>query len=270
VEGLDAELRAAGTSIAELKRRAQEFGITITDAKGRISALGLKELNDAIELTIKNLTTFKDNLEDQSFLAGARRDIFDNTDAAAVGRDWLDQLRAFAPDLFKRLFAGADTATKEGRERFEEGIRQAFDLVSKNLIPPELLLQFGGAKGFVDFLLDADHALDDFTSQTKEATGEMVNVVRGFRDFNLERARFNATANDTRIPTIPRPAPTPIPTGTAVTSVGTVSFSPTINLHDVNEKDAVELTTEMLTELRRRARASSNPQTRKLIDLLPV
>lgn len=273
VESLDRELRDSGTSLSELKRRAQEFGITITDAKGRISALGLRDLDEAIRLTIIDLTTFKNSLSDVSFLDDARRQIFGQDDATNVAKDWLVEVKKFAPELFDKVFAGVDPATKEGRERFRKGLEEAFDLVSKNLIPPEVLLQFGGAKGFVDFLLSADSALDSFTDATKEATGEMVNVVKGFRDFNLERARFAATANDQlirNITNIPAPAPTPIPVGTqtSATNVGTVTFAPTIRI-DGRDKDAVEITTEVLTELRRRARAMSG-KTRDLVNLLPT
>jgi hypothetical protein len=192
VEELDEELRKSGVSLSELKRRADEYGITLVDAKGRISALGLKDLNAAIEITIRELTTFKDTLADQSFLASARRDIFDNDDVNAISTDWLDQFKRFAPDVFSKFFAGADITTKEGRDKFEAGIRNAFDLASKNLIPSEVLLQFGGAKGFIDFLLDADHALDGLTDTAESLNSEMINTVQGMRDFNLDRAVFRA------------------------------------------------------------------------------
>jgi hypothetical protein len=108
---------------------------------------------------------------------------------------------------------------------------------------------------------------------SRAATGELVNVVKGFRDFNLERARFHATQDPAlrrQLLATPTPVPTPIPAGaTAVTTVGTVTFAPTIQI-DGRDKDAVQITTEVVTELRRRAKASANPEVRKTVNLLPT
>jgi hypothetical protein len=276
VEGLDAQLRAAGSSLAELTRYAEELGITIVDAKGRITASGLADLAEASRLAALAMARFKDNLEDQSFIAESRRDILDQNDASDVARDWLDQMRRFAPSLFEKFFAGADAATSEGRAIFEQGIRELFELAAANKLDPEMLKAFGGIKGFVDFLLDADHALDDFAETAKEATGEMVNVVRGFKDFNMERARFQATANDARGGTFVIPTRTPTTTSftpslaTPTTTVGQVNFSPTIVLEDTGSKNVTELATELVEELRRKARASANPEVRKTVYLLPA
>jgi hypothetical protein len=273
VEGLDKELRAAGSSVAELKRRAEELGITIVDAKGRISEQGLDALNKALLVTVANLTTFKNTLEDRQFIDDARREIFDATDAQSVAGDFLAQIRKFAPELADRLFSGADAATRDGRAALEQGLRDAFEAAVAGKIDPETIKAFGGIKPFVDFLLGADRALDQFADTAKQASGDMINVVKGFKDFNLERARFMATADDTRrtsIGNIPRPNPTPIPVGVGGTtaSVGQVVFSPTIRI-DGRDKDAIEITTEVLTEIRRRAKASANKQTRDLVTLLP-
>ena len=171
------------------------------------------------------------------------------------------------------MFVGADTATKQGRDIFEQGIRDAFNAAVAGQIPKEVLLAFGGIKGFIDFLRTADNALDTFADTAQQASGEMVNVVKGFKDFNLERARFQATQDDARRTFVMpgTPNPTPIPTGanvTSATSVGQVVFSPTIQI-DGRDKDAVQITTEVLTEIRRRAKASANKQTRDLVTLLP-
>jgi hypothetical protein len=276
VESLDAELRAAGSSIAELKRRAEELGITIVDAKGRISAQGLDALNDALQLTVRQLLTFSDTLTDATFIADARREIFDMAGADAIGKDWLDQLRKFAPDIAARFFGGAEAATAEGRAIFEQGIRDAFEAAAQGKIDPEMIKAFGSVEEFVDFLLDADRALDSFAEATKDATGEMVNVVRGFRDFNMERARFQATANDARGGTFVIPTRTPTTTSftpslaTPTTTVGQVNFSPTIVLEDTGSKNVTELATELVEELRRKARASANPEVRKTVYLLPA
>jgi hypothetical protein len=272
VEGLDKELRAAGSSIAELKRRAEELGITIVDAKGRISAQGLDALNEALQLTVRELLTFSDTLKDTMFIADARREIFDSTDAASVGQDWLAQIRKFAPAVASSFFGGADAATREGRAIFEQGIRDAFEAAESGKIDPDMIKAFGSIKDFVNFLLDADRSLDEFAETTKEATGEMVNVVKGFKDFNLERARFAATANDVRSVTSSTAIGAPMAftpsLATPTTTVGSVTFAPTIRI-DGRDKDAIEITTEVVTELRRRAKGSANPEVRKVVNLLP-
>ena len=272
VENLDREFRAAGLSVFELKRRAEALGITITDAKGRISASGLKDLAEASRLAVLELTRFKNNLADRMFIDDARREILDDTSATAVANDWLDQIRKFAPDVAKKFFAGADTATKEGREIFEQGIRDVFDLAAANKLPPELLKAFGGVKAFVEFLLGADRALDDLTDTATSLNSEMVNVVQGFRDFNLDRATFNAQqGRQPGVPAMPpRPNPTPIPTGTATTSVGTVNFSPTIVLNDVGSKDIPTLSSEIVADLKRKARAIADPSVMATVNKLPA
>ena len=277
VEPLDRELRAAGSSLAELKRRAESFGITITDAAGRISAQGLADLNEALKLAAKAAANFENDVSSLREIQNARRDIFDITDPAAVFNDAVDQIRQFAPELFKKFLAGIDASTPAARQAAEQSIRALFDFITKQGIDLTPFLQgFDSVEDFLNTVLDADHALDNFADTAKDATNEMVNVVKGFKDFNLERARFAATANVATtsatggIPFIPRPNPTPIPVGTQVstTTVGTVSFAPVIRIDGLG-KDAVEITTEVVTELRRRARASANPEVRKTVNLLP-
>lgn len=272
VEALDKEFRAAGLSLADMKRLAEQFGITITDAAGRVSAQGLNDLNIALKLHAAELTRFTDSLKDQTFLADARREIFDANDAADVGRDWLAQMKKFAPELFEKFFGGADVATKAGRDAFEKGIRDVFDLAAANKLPQELIAMFGSAEDFIQFLLGADSALDSLADSANAAASEMVNVVQGFRDFNLDRALFNAQQGPvTGPPMPPRPNPTPIPVGSgAGASVGSLTFAPTIVLRDVGDKDITALSSELVAELKRKAGAIANPAVRQTVNLLPA
>jgi hypothetical protein len=277
VEGLDAELRAAGSSIFDLKRRAEQFGITITDAKGRISALGLDQLAEAIELAARAAANFEDTLSDLRTLQDARREIFELEGPQDVFRDAAEQIRQFAPQLFERFLAAIDVSTPAGRQMAEQALRELFDFIASaraagiDLTP--FLQGFESVEDFVQTIVGADNALDDMAEASRAATGELVNVVKGFRDFNLERARFHATQDPAlrrQLLATPTPVPTPIPAGaTAVTTVGTVTFAPTIQI-DGRDKDAVQITTEVVTELRRRAKASANPEVRKTVNLLPT
>jgi hypothetical protein len=275
VEGLDAELRAAGSSIAELKRRAEELGITIVDAKGRISAQGLDALNTALKLAAYEAANFGRTLRDLQFIQDARREIFDVSGSQAVFDDVVEQIRQFAPELFKRFLGGIDVSSAEGRRQAEQAIRDLFDFITSSGIDlTPFLGGFESVEDFVNSIITADRALDDMAETTKAVVGEAVNLVKGFRDFNLERARFQATADDLRVirAAIPTPNPTPIPVGaggSGMTTVGQVTFAPTIRI-DGRDKDAVQITTEVVTELRRRAKASPNPDVRRTVNLLPA
>ena len=277
VEPLDRELRAAGSSLAELKRRAEQFGITITDAAGRISAQGLADLNEALKLAAKAAANFENDIASLRTIQNARRDIFELDNPAQAFNDAVAEITKGAPELASKFLSGIDVSTAEGRRAAEQALRDLFDFITKSGIDLTPFLKgFDSVEDFINSMLDADHALDNFADTAKDATNEMVNVVKGFKDFNLERARFAATANLATttsaggVPFIPRPNPTPIPVGSTATTVNTGSTVVNYNVRiDGTDKDAATLATELVTELRRKAKASANPKVRETVNLLP-
>jgi hypothetical protein len=277
IESLDQELRAAGTSIRDLIFLADRFGITITDAAGRVSAQGLADLNIALKLAAHAAANFEDDLTSLRAIQDARREIFDVDDARSAFNDSIEQIRQFAPELAQRFLVGINAATPEARAAAEQAIRDLFDFITTSGIDlTPFLGGFESVEDFISSLVSADGYLDELGETAKAASGEMVNVVRGFRDFNMERARFQATANDARGGTFVIPTRTPTTTSftpslaAPTTTVGQVNFSPTIVLEDTGSKNVTELATELVEELRRKARASANPEVRKTVYLLPA
>jgi hypothetical protein len=215
VEALDGELRAAGSSIAILKRRAEELGITIVDAKGRITAQGLDALNQALLLAARAAANFENDLASLRTIQSARRDIFDIDDPAAAFRDSIDQIRAFAPKLFEQFFQGINVASPAARKAAEQAIRDVFDFITTSGIDlTPFLGGFESVEDFLDSVLSADRALDEFTEATREAAGQMINVASGFAVQNRVFKAIMQGFGDQRNAVIPpTPKPVPIPVG---------------------------------------------------------
>ena len=217
-DAFDRLLRGAGSSLAELQKIAAQNGIQLLDSKGRISAKSLELLNESIQQTVRDLTTFSGSLSDQSFIADARRQIFDvDGDINKVLQDNLDLFRKFAPELFDRFLKGADVGSADGRKVIEEGIRKIFELAATNQIDPSIIKAFGSIEDFVNFLVGVDNALDQFSDTAKDANkalGEMINVATGFAVSNraFKAISQGLNANNTFIPPTP-PRPVPLPTG---------------------------------------------------------
>lgn len=260
VEGLDRELRAAGSSLALLKREADFLGITIVDAKGRVTAEGLAALDEASRLAAQALLTLQHNAEDMAFVDDARRQIFDQTDAASVAKDWLDELRSLAPAVAKQFFGGADTATKQGRAAFEQGIRDAFNAATAGRIPAEVLKMFGGIKPFIEFLLSADSALDSLADSAREAAGEMINVASGFAVQNRVFKAIMQGQGDQRSAAVPpTPKPVPLPTSNATTSTtGGASVSITVDVGGLTVGQPAQTKEQVYQAVRRQALDKAN------------
>ena len=266
VEALDRELRASGVSLAELSRLADDFGISIVDAKGRITAEGLVILERYARLSAEALATFQNTLEDFTFLQSARADIFDVPESAQRAFDESVAIITQFTDGLGVGLKGLNIETEQGRQQAEAEIRRLFDLASKNLLPPELLKGLS-AEEFVKRLVEADNALDSFTETARRATGEMINVVEGFKTgFNLQKRIFEASEPGTRIRTGAAP-PSSSPTQSArapqtITRHGDV-FNVTISGAN---KSATQLYTEMKQEALRRQRATTgNPKDQVIL-----
>jgi hypothetical protein len=120
-----------------------------------------------------------------------------------------------------------------------------------------------------------DGALDTWSDAIRDLTSETVNAVEGFRDWNRARAIFQAQEQRIRGPQVtmpPRPGPTSIPvSGTsATTTVGSLTFAPTIVLRDVGTKDIPTLTSEIVADLKRKANAIADPRVKATVNLLPA
>lgn len=228
VEGLDAELRAAGSSIAILKRRAEELGITIVDAKGRISAQGLDALNTALKIAAAEAANFGDSLQDLRTIQDARREIFDVTGAGNAFRDVMAQIQEFAPELFEKFLAGVDVDTAEGRRMAEQAIRDLFDFIvgarAAGIDLTPFLDGFESVEDFVSTIVDADRALDELAETTRRAVGEVVNIAQGFAVSNRAFKAITADLNARQFVAPSTPYPTPLPVGAPQPAPTTVNL----------------------------------------------
>jgi hypothetical protein len=235
IEELDRQLKAGGTSIAELKRRAEELGITLTDSTGRITAQGLHDLDIALRFAAEKLVRFTNTVADQSDAAALRRRVLgQQNDQAKIIDDGLGILKQFAPKLFGAFFAGVDTSTKEGRDRFRAQLRAFVEKFTANLIATG---DFGelDKSTLIQFVNSWLDGLDSMTDAMKTAAGEMINVAQGFA---VQRRVFQVQSQSNfrdLIPPKPSPTPIPIPTGgdggasvSISVDVGGLTISPTV------------------------------------------
>lgn len=190
---LSAAAAAAGLTLAEVKAAAAELGIDIT----QLTTAQLDQFVEALDLTIAGLTRWQETLDHAQRAQSLRNQVFDveMTPLRSLTQS-LTLLEDFAPALAER-FAGIDISTAAGRERVEREMRELTDDFLANLIPPELMGAFD-REALVDWLLNADSALDDFTKGLRSATGELLNIPTGYR---LAAAIFGAQLPE--IPEIP-------------------------------------------------------------------
>lgn len=251
IEELDAQLRASGTSIAELKRRADELGISIVDAKGRITAQGLDALDKALQLAAERAVRFSKSFEDQSAAAALRRRVLGTTDPADVLRDSFAIFKSIAPKLASTFFDGIDTSTKAGREEFKRRMLKFVDEFIAGTIP---VGDFGGLDretiiGIVGEWVDQ---VDAMTDAARQAAGAMINIAEGAFNLNKRLGQVLGTSptqfRDIIVPPLPNTVPIPVPIGG---DSGSVSVS--IDLGGITVVNEAGDTPEVLREKVRRA-----------------
>lgn len=248
-----------GLSMADLSRIANDLGISLYN-NGKLSTAALKTLAEAIGLNTELLTRFGREQAAFRSVQEARRRIFDLEDTPALAiQDALAEIGNFAPEVFRILTNGIDSATPAGRQAIEAALRDLFTRLTTVGTSLEELGTFTDINQLLDALLRLDDALDGTASQFEQLNN--LNVPQGFK---VALARFNATAVGAEVPTPPS-APNMAQSGTG--SYGTVSLpGATINFN-VQGGNSPDEALRFLAE-GVNAAAPSNPQLRLLASIL--
>lgn len=188
---------------------AQQVGIQLLDDEGKIIAGALAQLTEAIEFSIKALTSFGNNLSDARSQQNARNILFDVEETPEQKlKDTADLLKQLAPDLLAQLgIADADLSTQEGRDVFEEGMREIFRMVLSGDFTddPALLGAFASKDELIDAILRAKNALDDFQAVLFDVTTDFPRAMnipfweQLFGSFGTEQGTRRDRAEDLRV-----------------------------------------------------------------------
>lgn len=193
---LNEYLKQFGLTWDQLLKIAEESGVKIVDSQGKIVVGALGQLAQALALSTKALLQFGTGLDDQKKKQDAANQIYDREDTPQRAlEDQIALLQKFAPELSKQYgLDKADTSTAEGRAQIEAAIRAIFEAMQAGTLTAGQLGGFKNIDELLSVILGADGALDRFADATNKATASMTNVPEGFRVFNAQIARFNATA----------------------------------------------------------------------------
>ena len=255
VEELDKQLRDSGTSLAVLKRYADDLGISIVDAKGRITAQGLDALNKAMLLNAERMVRFSDSFDDQTSAAALRRRVLGETGADAVFRDSIAVFRDVAPRLFDEFFAGIDVSTKAGREEFRRKLVRFVDEFIAGTIP---LGDFGDLdkSTIIRIVNEWLDATEEMAAKTREAAGAIVNFASGFavakRVFDVIR-NSRDTQSSASVQSIVTSTPAPVPIPATITSG---AAAPVVNHWTVEEIRVVNEAGDTPADIRRKVRGA--------------
>lgn len=144
---------------------AQQLGIELFDQNGRLLAGALDQLSDAIELTIRSLTQFGNNLRDVTARQEAYNKLFDVEESPLRKlQDTQSLLNTLAPELMDQLgLTHLNLSSPEARATFLEGLREIFRMIENGDFTndPALLGAFENKDQLIDAIIRAKDALDE-------------------------------------------------------------------------------------------------------------
>lgn len=201
-----------GITMQEVGRMARQMGIELFDSAGKLIPSALKQLNEAIMLTIKAATTWTASMDDQKRRQEAYNRLFD------VPQTPLNQLNdAYAllskgaPDLLKQMgLANLDLSSEAARKVLLSGMQDIFKLIDAGLLTPELLGAFTDKNALIDALLAAKEGLDAFKNSLGNVTTDFPKAM----DLILYEQRYGkGTGSVPSTPREPMAPPKPKDTG---------------------------------------------------------
>lgn len=170
------ELARFGLTLADINRIAKDNGIQLLNDQGKRVAGALGQLEDALRLQIQLLTTFGESLDEQRLKLSLRNEVFDIDQTPAQRFNDALALLATQSHALSGAFAGIDVTTNAGRLAAEDVLREFVRRLEAGSISALEFEKFAGKDAFIQWILDADHALDDLTSAINKAAGAMLNV----------------------------------------------------------------------------------------------
>jgi hypothetical protein len=206
LERLHKALAAAGLSYADVARVAEDMGIKLRDSAGNLIGGAFASLAKALELQVKLLTQFGDSLDEQRRRTELRNEVFDVDDTPLQRFNDALSLLATQSDALRAAFGDIDVSTVSGRAAAEAILRDFVKRLEAGSISAAEFEKFGGKDEFIEWLITADDALDDFNDATRAATKGLLNVPDGIK---LAAFQFNAMAARTIAELAPPVQPVP-------------------------------------------------------------
>jgi tape measure domain-containing protein len=148
--------------LASLMRIADELGIELDGSRESFA-----QLQEAIDLTIRAITQWGNNLQDQLAKQEAYNRIFGVEDTPQQrAEDSFAILMQMAPALMQTLgLSGLDPNSETGREAIRQGFRDIYQLIASGQLTPEMLGGFADKNELIDIILKV---IDSFDALDKE------------------------------------------------------------------------------------------------------
>jgi len=152
---------------AAVNRMADSLQVDLFDTEGNFIEGSLEQLNATILETIRQLTTFGNNLTDIVSRQEAYNKLFDIDMTPQQNlEDTYSVLSQMAPELLASLgLANLDLTSQVGRDVLEEGLREIFNLIDAGDLTTDLLGAFGDKNELLDSILKVK---DGFNALNKE------------------------------------------------------------------------------------------------------
>jgi len=143
-------------------RMAQELGIKIFDEEGRVIIEAMKQLQEAVELTVRAMLEFGTSIDELRSKQDYYNTIFGIEDSGMS--DAYNLLMQGAPELMKQMgLANLDLSSAAARETLREGFKEIFRLIESGGLTLDLLGAFGDKNELLDAIvavIDAFGALE--------------------------------------------------------------------------------------------------------------
>ena len=186
-EFLNEKLEAFGVSLEELDRIAEANGLNLVADNGRLVAGAFEVPNEVLGIAIERLTTFDPRSFSEQQMLEEWRSRFAGTEQTPeeIFRQTVEALGNI-PTAIDERFAGVDLGNEEAvRAVFQ----QLLDDFAAGRITAEELDELS-KEGLFDLFRQGADYLDSFNEGVRQATLEMSNIPRGFRQAALS---FQAT-----------------------------------------------------------------------------
>lgn len=206
-ESLDPQLaaltRTYGLSFQQLGAIAKETGIELFDSAGKLVPDSLRQLAEAIGLTVQSITTFGDGLDETKRRQSAYNEIFDVADTPAQQlSDAFAILEKMSPDLLKKQGLSRDNLDSEaGRAALLAGLQDTFRLIDSGALTADLLGSFTDKNQLLDAILATKDGLDAFGKSLHNVTTDFPRAM----DVLLYEQRFGTGAGGSNMPGVTPP-----------------------------------------------------------------
>jgi len=158
--------------VALIHRMESLTGIKVTDEEGKFQTEAFRQLIEAVQETVRQLTQFGNNLTDVTSRINAYNKLFDVPDTPLQSlKDAYQVLSELAPDLIKQMgLANLDLNSPEARATLLAGLRDIFNLILQGELTPELLGAFADKNELLDAILNTKDAFDALSESILQIT----------------------------------------------------------------------------------------------------